>query len=527
MDSLIEQLLEYLRETWRRRFVGLTAAWVIAIAGVIALVFIPDQYEANARIYVDTQSVLKPLMSGLAVQPDIDQQVAMLSRTLLSRPNLEKLVRMADLDLELKTQEKRDALIDRLVKGVEVRGSPSDNLYSLRYRDANPDRSKRVVDSLLSIFVESGLGGKRRDTEKAQQFIDEQIKEYERRLEDSERRLKDFKLRNLGTMGGGTDALSSMIALEGQLGSARMELRAAEQSRDVMKRELAGEEPVFLPDGGSSAPSGPATGEPLTELDTRIETMQKNLDELLRRYTDQHPDVVGTRRIIAELERQKKDQLEARRKAQRSTSSTPSRAANVDRNPVYQQLKLSLTDAEANVAALRARVDEIDARYNQMKSTAKLKPELEEELVQLNRDYQVQKANYDGLIARRESAQLTSQMEQTASIADFRIIDPPRVSPKPVAPNRLLLLGAVVALSLGGGLLVSFGFSQLFPTFHTTRALRRVLDRPVLGSVTRQEVGPAKRHRRLSFAAFVGGLGGLFALYGSVWVVLLLTARSA
>ena len=102
MDPMFEQLLDYLRETWRRRFLGLILAWVIAVVGVTTVLMIPDQYEATARMYVDTQSVLKPLMSGLAVQPDIDQQVAMLSRTLLSRPNLEKLVRMADLDLDLK-----------------------------------------------------------------------------------------------------------------------------------------------------------------------------------------------------------------------------------------------------------------------------------------------------------------------------------------------------------------------------------------------------------------------------------------
>src|SRR5689334_21888378 len=271
MDPMLEQVLEYARGLWQRRFLGLAVAWVIGVVGVTTVLLIPNQYEATARIYVDTQSVLKPLMSGLAVQPDIDQQVAMLSRTLLSRPNVDKLVRMADLDLDLKSPDKRDALTDQLLRSVEVRGSPADNLYSIRYRDPKPDRAKRVVDSLLSIFVESGLGGKRRDTEKAQQFIDEQIKEYERRLEEAERRLKDFKLRNLTAMGGGTDTLSTMASLEGQIGTVRMEMRAAEQSRDVLKRELAGEEPVFLPDDSSSH-NGSGIAQPIIELDTRIET---------------------------------------------------------------------------------------------------------------------------------------------------------------------------------------------------------------------------------------------------------------
>ncbi len=526
MHDIIEQLLDCLREMWRRRFIGLAAAWLVAIAGLVFLLITPDQYEASARMYVDTQTVLKPLMSGLAVQPNVDQQVSMLSRTLLGRPNVEKLIRMADLDLDLKTREKRDALVDGLIKDIEVKGTPTDNLYSIRYRDSKPDRARRVVDSLLSIFVESGLGDKRRDTEKAQQFIDEQIKEYERRLEEAERRLKDFKLRNLTTFAGG-DALSRMQALEGQHNQAKMELRAAEESRDVLKRELQGEEPVFLPDPSASRGSAASGETAIPELDSRIEALNKSLDELARRYTDQHPDVLSTRRMISELEKQKKEQLEARQKAQPAAQAGPKGAPNVDRNPVYQQLKLSLADAEANVAALRARVVELDARYKQVMSTARLKPELEEEHVQLNRDYQVQKQNYDGLVARRESAQLTSQMEQTSSVADFRIIDPPRVSPKPVAPNRLILLGGVLALSIAGGALASFAFSQVFPTFHTTRGLRRLLQRPVLGAITLQDNPPVKRRRRIKALAFIGGLTGLLAVYGSILAFLLLTVRSA
>jgi polysaccharide chain length determinant protein (PEP-CTERM system associated) len=530
MHEMLQQLLDSLHGMWHRRFIGLAAAWIAGIAGIGVLYSLPDKYEATARMYVDTQSVLKPLMSGLAVQPNIDQQVSMLSRTLLSRPNMERLVRMSDLDLDVKTPEQRDALLDRLLRDIEVRGSSVDNLYSIRYRDITPSRAKRVVDALLSIFVESGLGNKRRDTEKAQQFIDEQIKQYETQLEEAERRLKEFKVKNFAAFGGG-DALTALQAIETQLSQARLELGVAEEVRDSLKRELKGEEPVFLPDPSASAgPASPTTAEPaVPELDTRIANMKQNLDDLLRKYTDQHPDVVGTRRIIAELEKQKKEQLEALRKGKSDVPAAPGqpRVSNVDRNPVYQQLKLSLADAEANVAALRARVSQLDARYKAVQSTARLKPEIEQDLVQLNRDYQVHKSNYDGLVARRESAQLTSQMEQTTSVADFRIIDPPRVAPKPVAPNRLIMLPAVLVLAIGAGVLASFAYSQMFPTFHTLRGLRTVMQRPVLGAVTLQNLAPVKRRRRLGAVAFIGGLAGLLALYGSILAFLLLATRSA
>jgi hypothetical protein len=100
----------------------------------------PDVYEASARIYVDTQSVLKPLMQGLAVQPNVDQQVMILSRTLISRPNVEKLVRMADLDLSLKSKTEHDATIDGLMRSLRIESLGRDNLYTLAYRDTQLSR---------------------------------------------------------------------------------------------------------------------------------------------------------------------------------------------------------------------------------------------------------------------------------------------------------------------------------------------------------------------------------------------------
>ncbi len=527
MNPVLDQALEALRGTWRRRFLGLGVAWAVGLGGSIAVFLLPDQYEASARLYVDTQTVLKPLMSGLAVQPNVEQQVRMLSRTLLSRPNMEKLIRMADLDLNATSPDDRDALVDRLITEIEVKPSGADNLYSLRYRDSDPPRAKRVVDSLLSIFVEAGLGGKRRDTEKAQQFLDQQIQEYETKLQEAERRLKEFKIKNLSAIGGRSDVFSSMAALDEQVSQAKLEYQVAVESRDALKRELRGEEPVFLPDPTSSTPAPGAPEIAVPELDARIDALRKNLDELLRRYTDDHPDVLGTRRVLSELEKQRNEQLEARRAAISALPPTEQRSSSVNRNPVYQQLKLNLSEAETTVASSRARVQALEARYNQLRITARMRPELEEELVQLNRDYEINKKNYEALTARRGSAQMTGELEQASAVADFRVIDPPRVTPTPVAPNRLLLMAGVIVGSLGAGVFSSFGYAQLMPTFHTVRSLRRVAQRPPLGSIALQETGPVKRKRRVGWLVFYGGVAGLFGMLGTVLAVLLLMTRAA
>src|SRR5438067_13717551 len=201
MEEILQQALAYLRGMWHRRWLGLAAAWLAAIVAVISIYRIPEKYEASARVYVDTESLLGPMLSGLAIRPNVDQQVALMSRTLISRPNVEKLVRMADLDLGTKAGPARDELVDNVMRTIQLGGSSATNLYVIAYRDANPEQARRVVQSLLAIVVESSLGDKRQDSRSAVRFVDQQIKRYEDALEAAENRLKQFKLKNMGVAG--------------------------------------------------------------------------------------------------------------------------------------------------------------------------------------------------------------------------------------------------------------------------------------------------------------------------------------
>ena len=358
MDEILRQATTILRGMWKHRWLGLFAAWIVAVIGVVVVFRIPDRYEASARIFVDTQSILKPLMSGLAIEPNMDQQIMILSRTLISRPNVEKLIRMADLDLNIKNKADQEALIDDLLKTLAIKSTSRDNLYTLAYADPQPDRAKRVVQSLVSIFVESSLGDKRKDADSAKKFIDDQILVYQKKLEEAENRLKEFKLKHISAQTSeGKDYFGRLGEVSAALERAKLELREAENSRDALKRQIVGEEPVVLPDAPEMT-----SGISVPEIDGRIDALKRNLDGLLQRYTDLHPDVVGTRRMIKELEEQKRQEIAARKKI---AVSSPAMVANT--NPVYQQLKISLAESEASVASLRVRVAEYQSRYNQLK----------------------------------------------------------------------------------------------------------------------------------------------------------------
>ncbi len=509
MDELISQLTTVARGMWKHRWLGLLAAWVVTAVGMFVVMSVPDKYEATARIYVDTQSILKPLMSGLAVQPNVDQQVVMLSRTLISRPNIEKLIRMADLDLKAQSKGAQEALIDSLMKTLEIKNVGRDNLYVLSYRDSSPDKAKRVVQSLVSIFVESSLGDSRKDSTIARKFIDEQIQTYVTKLEEAEARLKQFRLRNMELQNAdGQDMAGQVSAIGSQLSQARLDLSEAENGRDSAKRQLEAERDQNANMTSRSLLQESAMQISTPEIDARIEAQKRQLDGLLQRFTEQHPDVASTRRLIQELEAVKAKELQELRKT--ALANPAAASAN---SLAYQELNRLLATSEVKVAALRARVGEYEGRFARARELMKTAPQIEAEFAQLNRDYEINKKNYNDLVSRRESAAMSGDLDNAAGMADFRLIDPPRASPQPVAPNRLLLMPLALLAALGAGLAVTFIASQLRAVFYDARSVKDVLGLPLLGVVTLVLDDGSVLTEKLELKKFWAASGGLVGVF--------------
>lgn len=489
---------------WRYRWMGVGLAWAAAVLSGAALSLYKDRYEATARVHVNTQTVLKPLMAQLAVQPDIDQQVRMLARTLISRPRVELLIDSLDFPEKTASPRVRERTVNELVSAIKLEGSATGNLYTISYRDQDPVRARRLVETLVNMFVESSAVNKRRDSERAREFIDEQIADNEKKLTEAESRLKDFKLKNFG-MSGATnqDFFSRMAATSDEVNRLRLELNAAEQSRDALKRELSSESPQLPAEAlQSRAPVVP------TELEARLEAQRRLLDDLLRRFTDAHPDVVAARRNIALIERQRREELEAARNGARGMAPT---------NPVFQQLRVSLAQAEAQVASLKSQLGVQQGRLEAIRAQASKMPQVEAELAQLNRDYDVIRKNYQQLVERRESAALGIKLDDSAQLADFRIIEPAMVAPKPVMPTRSLI--ALVALlgSIAIGVAVAVGMDLLFPAVHDEKQLQQICKRPVIGSISLVLDASGQRLRRWQMMQF-GGSAGLLVLAGAIWI---------
>ncbi|HRD48140.1 MAG: chain length-determining protein [Candidatus Competibacter sp.] len=522
MNEIIEQLLGYLRGIWRNRWYALGCAWLVCLIGWVVVHKLPDQYEASARVFVDTQSVLRPLLQGLAVNVNPDAQIGLVTRTLLSRPNLEKIVRLTDLDIQAKDPDAMDQQLNKLQKKIVLGASGRENLYSVTYQDRDAQLAKKVVQSVVTVFAENLLGDTRQDTDTAQRFLDKQIAEYEARLAEAENRVKEFKRKNIALMGAeGQGYFSRMQQATADLETARLELTQAENRRNSLLQQIGGEEPTFgIGPQPGAGPGGKAASLP---IDARIQNLEKMLDELLIKYTEKHPDVIIIKQTIIDLKKQRDEEL-----AQYAASTASAASGNntssfgpqgVDANPVYQQLKIALGQEEANIASLQARVVTFDRRVKELQDQVNTVPQIEAELAGLNRDYEVNRKKFEDLLTRRESAKMSQQIEQTSQDVRFKIIDPPRVPPQPSGPNRPLLMSVVLGAGLAIGLALAFLVSQLWPTFDTRRSLMQITNIPVFGSVSAVLSLAEVRRERLQVVAYASLGGMLLMAYAGLLVV--------
>jgi polysaccharide chain length determinant protein (PEP-CTERM system associated) len=500
MQEILLQFFTHVWGIWRHRWLAMIVAWMVAIGGWLWVWQLPEAYVASARIYVDTNNVLRPLMSGLAIQPNISQRIAMMSQTLLSRPNLEKLMRMTDLDLQVNTDRQRNEMLADLGKAIRLSGDRRNaSLYSIKVEDPDRDTAKNIAQALITVFIEGSLSGKRADNSGAQDFLDVQIAEYEKRLMAAENRLALFKQEYVDVLpssGGGY--YKRLEGARGDLGQARLQLSEMQHRQQELQRQVDGEDPVFI----SSGVAGSAASSP---LDTRIQAMHADLDRLLTRYTNKHPAVRQLASLIAELEAEKTAEYERLREGDGYSGFSNS--------PVYQGMRSMLGETEARVAELQVRATEYEERVNDLNAKVGNVPEIEAQLKQLDRDYGVISGQHNKLLQRRESARLSTDLEQNASDVRFRVIDPPFVPMKPNEPNKLFLNGGVLLVGIAAGIGFALFLSLLSPVISDPRALATVTGLPLLGSVTDILPLEQKRRERIALATYASLGAGLLIAY--------------
>ncbi len=505
-------LVRYLTAMWRRRWAAILTCWIVCVAGWTAVVMVPRQYESQGRFYVDVDSLLTPVLSGIAIDSNPAQHLDYLRNTLLSRPNLERVMHLANLDAAADTPATKNALLNGLASDVTIRPQAS-NLYFISYRNRDPVVARDVVQSLLTLFAERTTDNNRAEMDKTQKFLNEEIASYEQQLRAAEQRRAEFHQKYMNVLPGAGSNVPRLEAARGSVRDISEQYQDAVAKRDALKTELVSVPQYLAVDSGAAIviQNGRL---PMTATEVRLDDAKKNLDTLRLRFTEEHPDVVAARRQVAELEAEVQKE---RANGSGDSGKTFVRKSQVA-NPVYEQLKVRLVDAEGTVATTKRRLDDAQANLAEVEKTAMLTPEINAKAQDLDRGYDIIKRNYEELLQRREATLLAQAANTKADKITFRVVDPPQVAINPISPNQPLLFSAVLVLGLGLGGGLTLLLAQIDRSFSSVSQLLD-LGMPVLGAVA---FIPAAT-RRPAYIARAAGFGMtaviLLAVYGSLMAV--------
>jgi polysaccharide chain length determinant protein (PEP-CTERM system associated) len=505
LQQTIEMVLDYIRGIWLKKRYIMLCSWLICPLGFGYVAMLPDVYRSEAVVFVDTRSMLQPLLSGLAIESNPQQEIAMMAQTLLSRSNIEIIARESDLDITVSDADAYNNLITELSNNIKLNGTGRNNIYNIYYSNKDAELAKRVVQETLDLFVEGSLGNNRRDTDTASRFLDEQIAEYESRLVESEQRLADFQRQYNDILPSQGTFYNNLQTVTNNLESTRLELKELEQQVLSLKGQATGNSKVSdgfgVRQGDESAPVI------TTRYDERIRTLEEKIDELKLRFTDKHPDVIEATSLLSSLETSRQEEVEA------FFNSADAEDGSTNLSPLATELRLEISRVEGQIASLKVRENEYVAKIQELKNKIDLVPQIEAEATALNRDYGITKQKYEELLQRKEAAEISRRADVSSEELQFKIVEPPLVADKPTGPARLLYYTAVLVLGFGAGIAVAFVISQLQPVLVRGSQLTKLTSFPVLGTVTHLNIKAIQKRNRIRIFIFVLSSGTIAVMY--------------
>jgi len=493
MNNIYDELRSALHSIWHRRWLALAVAWAVCMLGWLVVAMVPNTYESNARLYVQLDDALSEV-TGVGVgnrKRDIDR----VQQTLTSAVNLEKVIRSTAVGEEITTPKQMEAAVLGLAKKIKVE-NVKDNLFEITAEFGDGSRSdaenakiaQDIAQKLIDIFREENLAGNRGEMTQSLDFMNQQLADRQKELEAAEQKRLAFEASHPELIQGGASALQRLESSRSELRGIYADLAAAQSALAAINGQLAGT-PQSLPGIG---PQGGARGA-LAEAQAMLSGLRS------RGLTENHPDVIAARNQVNAL------------KGAAASESGPGGMPN----PAYSSLQSIKAERQANVQSLMARRAAIQSDISRVTGMQINNPELAAEQQRINRDYDVLKQQYDKLLQDREELRLRGQVETEHNAVKFEVIDPPTTPRAPVAPNRPLLLMAVLVMGVGAGVAAAFAIGQLRSTFATTAKLERVTGLPVLGAISQTLTDSARalRRRRLKqFYMASAALGGIFVL---------------
>lgn len=472
---------DYMGILRRRLKVILIPTLIAPLIGYAVSYGFSPKYTSQSTILIEDQKVPEGYVAPV-VTDDLSNRIATLEQRALSaerlRPLIENLRLVQGNAVDSKIDEIRTAIAIQPVQSVTInpngngpkrRGNGEVPGFVVSYTARNAHEAQALCAGLSDIMLQENLKDRANTARSTSDFLARQVEEDKRKLDELDSHLADFKKRYLGQLPGEEDNnLKLLMGMNSQLEAITQTLNRAQQDKAYAESVLAQQLASWK---ASQSTSNPQT------LEQQLSSLQTQLRDLQARYTDDYPDVIKTKRDIAEIQRQ----LNAINSAPAPTVTTDK--GNLQEPPEIRQLRLQIHQLQDQITAATHDQQKLQDQIKVYQGRIALSPQIEEQYKELTRDNETLQKIYDDDLGKERASEKQAAMELDQQGEQMQILNPADLPGAPSFPNRLLFAAGGVAGGLGIGLGLTMWLEMRDTSLRSERDVIAVLDLPVLTQV--------------------------------------------
>ncbi len=478
--------------------IGLRRKWYIIVPFALCVIgsfgvykYLPKEYRANTVILIRAQRVAESYVRATIVEPATDR-LNTISQEILSRTRLEKIINEVNLYPDKVGKMHMEDIVEMMRKKIDVKVRRPD-AFSISFEGGEPEMVMNVTNKLASMFIEENLKFRESKVEGTSQFISRELQAVESSLKKKDEMLRRYKERNLGQLPQQLDAnLRLLDRLQEQYRTTSENLRAAEDRLVLLQGQIeqkVDEQSETRGRKKSLVQKELSLGDPLA---TRLNALRRELADAEAKYTESHPDVTNLKKKIADLTLKMKRQEEERERLLKERQGE----VVADRNPDVRspesnlateglifQYKGQLIDTQAEVRRFRGELANLKAEIALYQKRIEDTPKKEQEMVNLTRDYDLLKGQFQSLMDKKYQAQMAENLERKQQSEQFMVLDPARLPGRPFKPNLISILTIGALFGLGAGLGLTWFRESMDRSFHEVSDVETYLKLPVMATI--------------------------------------------
>ncbi len=461
----------YLDMFRRRKWYAIPTFFLILIAGLLYCLSAPKVYKAATTISIVRQRVPESFVHS-TVTADIDERIHSIGQEILSRTKLEQVINQLNLYPGERKKLPMEKIIEMMRNNISVELSSAKRgatAFTLGYEGELPQVVALVANSLASMFMEEHLKLREEHARGTSEFLAEQLQQLETQLRERETVIKNYKMSHIGELPTQSQAnLSVLTGLQQQLDTVQESVRRAKESKVLIQQQMQMAGANSLVEVFEEEPSGGVGDSSLQQLRNRLASLES-------RYTANHPDVIKTKKMI--------EKMEKKSAAESSDNNVKESGGRTGGNPILKSFQGQMAGIDMEIKNLEAEAAQLKKKIFTYQGRIENMPRREQELVDLQRDYENLSASYQNLLAKKIEAERAENLERRQKGEQFRILDPARVPQTPYKPNIPRVLAMTIIAALGASIGLVFGREYIDKSLYRIEDIESFLKLPVLASI--------------------------------------------